>query len=211
MIWRLRIWLPLMVANFWLVTGLPAQNTKSDWHSMFDGKSLAGWKETPFMGQGEVRVEKDAIILGTGLLTGVNWAGQFPTSNYEVRLEAARLEGSDFFAGITFPVGDSYCSWINGGWGGDVVGLSSLDGLDASENETTRSMQFEQGRWYAFRLRVTDKAITAWIDDEQVIKVELAKRVISLREGEIYLSKPFGIASYTTRAGLRDIAYREIR
>ena len=31
-------------------------------------------------------------------------------------LEAARMEGMDFFAGITFPVKESYCPWIVGGW-----------------------------------------------------------------------------------------------
>src|ERR1039458_6583443 len=28
----------------------------------------------------------------------------------------------------------SFLTWINGGWGGSIVGLSSLDGNDASEN-----------------------------------------------------------------------------
>ena len=104
---------------------------------MFDGKSLAGWKETPFTSHGQVRVENGTVTLGTGYLTGINWAGSFPKINYEVRVEAARMKGSDFFAGITFPVGDAFCTWINGGWGGEVVGLSSLEENDASENETT--------------------------------------------------------------------------
>jgi hypothetical protein len=33
------------------------------------------------------------------------------------------MDGSGFFAGITFPVYDSFCSWINGGWGGMVAGF----------------------------------------------------------------------------------------
>lgn len=175
---------------------------------MFDGKSLAGWKETPFTGHGTVSVENGTVILGTGYITGVNWAGSFPKSNYEVRLEAARLQGSDFFAGITFPVGDTFCTWINGGWGGEIIGLSSLEDSDASENETTSRLQFQKGRWYALRLRVTDHDISAWIDDDQVIYVELANRTIGLRFGEIDLSKPFGVASYDTKAALRKIEYR---
>ena len=120
----------------------PAADAKppvGEWQPMFDGKSLSGWKETPFSGRGEVRVENETILLGRGVMTGVTWTKWFPTSNYEIRLEAARLEGCDFFAGITFPVFDTFCSWINGGWNGGVVGLSSLDGYDASENETRSS------------------------------------------------------------------------
>jgi hypothetical protein len=48
--------------------------------------------------------------------------------NYEIKLEAKKVTGNDFFCGMTFPVGDSFCSFIVGGWGGPVVGLSSIDG-----------------------------------------------------------------------------------
>jgi 3-keto-disaccharide hydrolase len=177
---------------------------------MFDGVSLQGWKETPFYGHGKARVVDGSIELGKGVLTGITWTGDFPKANFEIRLEAMRVDGRDFFAGITFPVHDSYCSWINGGWGGVIVGLSSLDSLDASENETSISRNFESGRWYALRLRVTDDRIQAWIDSDQVIDVYIANREIDLRPGEIELSKPFGIASYSTTAKLRNIAYREI-
>ena len=180
------------------------------WKSMFDGVSLKGWKETPFSGHGKVQVSDRAIVLGAGSLTGVTWTGEFPKSNFEVRLEAMKVSGDDFFAGITFPVRDSFCSWINGGWGGMTVGLSSLDNLDASENDTSSSRTFEAGRWYTFRLRVTDDRIRAWIDSEQVIDAEIGKRQVDLRPGEIDLSKPFGIASYWTTAKLRKIEYREI-
>lgn len=178
------------------------------WQPMFDGKSLQGWRETPFSGRGKVRVEDGTIILGSGTLTGITWAGPFPRSNYEIRLEAARLDGSDFFAGITFPVKEAHCSWIIGGWGGRVVGLSSLDGRDASENETTIERNFTRGRWYALRLRVTDSRILGWIDDEQIIDLALSGREISLRPGQIDLSAPFGIAAYSTIGALRSIEYR---
>lgn len=60
--------------------------------------------------------------------------------------------GSDFYCGLTFPVGNSpCCSFIVGGWGGGVVGLSSLDGSDASENETTKYQEFDNKRWYKVR------------------------------------------------------------
>lgn len=175
---------------------------------MFDGQSLKGWKETDFTARGKVRVEKGMIVLGSGFMTGITYTDPFPKSNYEVRIEAARLEGYDFFAGITFPVKNSYCSWINGGWGGTVVGLSSLEDMDASENETSTYMEFERGKWYTLRLRVADDVIEAWIDSDQIIYVPLAGRTVGLRWGEIDKSTPFGIAAYSTAGGLRKIEYR---
>jgi lysophospholipase L1-like esterase len=188
----------------------PRHPDPAPWHSMFDGKTLQGWKDTPFAGGGKARVEDGAIILtpGAGPLTGINFTGDFPKGHYELRLEAARIQGGDFFAGITFPVFPNFVSWINGGWNGTVVGLSSLDGYDASENETSTRHEFEKGRWYKLRLRVTSEGIAAWIDDERVVDFALGSRELGLRAGEIELSKPFGIAAYRTMAGLRKIEYR---
>jgi len=189
----------------------PAADGAAGWRALFDGKSLAGWKETDFLGAGKVTVEKGVITIGSGILTGINWASPsvpFPAAGYELRIEAARIKGSDFFAGITFPVRDSYCTWINGGWGGEVVGLSNIDGADALRNETSFAKKFDLNRWYALRLRVTQNAILAWIDEEAVINVDISKKYISLREGEIDRSIPFGIATYATVAGVRKIEWR---
>jgi len=191
----------------------PAAPAADGWRSLFDGKSLAGWRESDFFGAGKVTIEKGVITIGSGALTGINWATSslpFPTSNYEVHIEAARLSGTDFFAGITFPVRDSFCTWINGGWGGEVVGLSSIDGADASMNETTFTRKFELGRWYSLRLRVTPATISAWIDDELVIEVAMGKKWIALREGDIDKSIPFGIATYSTVAAVRKIEWRRL-
>jgi len=181
---------------------------QSDWKPLFDGESLKGWRETAFTGRGKVTVDGGAIVLGKGVLTGVTWSGEFPKFNYEIRLEAMKVDGHDFFAGLTFPVHDSFCTWINGGWGGMVVGLSSLDDMDASENDTSFRRTFESGRWYALRLRVAEDRIQAWIDGELAIDTYFVTRVIGLRPGEIERSTPMGIASYSTMAKLRKIEYR---
>ena len=199
---------PVRLAVIGFLAGASLASAQPEWKPMFDGKSMEGWRETPFSGKGKVGVTEGAIVLGKGVLTGITWTGSFPKANYEVRLEAMRADGYDFFAGITFPVHDAHCSWINGGWGGMMVGLSSLDSMDASENDTSTSRAFETGRWYALRLRVTDDRIQAWIDDELVIDAYIADREIGLRPGEIELSRPFGIASYSTTAKLRKIEYR---
>jgi hypothetical protein len=197
---------------FCLVVPVRGQDTGGEWQPMFNGKTLDGWKETLFTGHGEVRIDKGEIVLGPGRpMTGVTWSREFPRTNYEVRFEATRLRGNDFFASLTFPVGDSFGTWVTGGWGGDIVGLSSIDEWDASENETRTYFNFENGRWYAFRLLVTPERIQAWINQEPVINVSIAGRRVSLRHGEINLSAPFGFAAYATEGALRKIEYRLLR
>ena len=193
--------------------GLPAAfaappAAPADWTPLFDGKSLKGWKITPFSKHTGVDVKDGMIVIGKGSLTGINLAGQFPHAGYEIRFEAARLDGNDFFAGITFPVNDTYCTWINGGWGGTTVGLSSLDGDDASENDTNTARDFVNGRWYAFHLAVTETRIQCWIDGKVAIDADIAGRRVGLRPGEMDLSTPLGFATYWTVAGLRKIEYR---
>jgi len=181
------------------------------WQSMFDGKTRAGWRETKFAGGGEIQCQDGLIVLNMGdPFTGINWTNSFPKMNYEIALDAMRVAGADFFCGLTVPVGDSFCSLIVGGWGGSLVGISSLDGLDASENETMRYFTFESGRWYRIRLRVTEGKIQAWIDREKVIDVVTTGKRISLRPGDIELSKPVGLASWQTTAALREIKIRQL-
>jgi hypothetical protein len=181
-----------------------------NWRSLFDGKSLENWKVTQFGGQGDVHVEQGNLILERGnSMTGVTYDGPLPRTNYEVELQAKRVEGIDFFCGFTFPVGESFCSFIVGGWAGGVVGLSSIDGRDASENETTRYMSFPTGRWYRIRVRVTDDVIETWIDNESIVYQRIEGRRISTRT-ESDLSQPFGFATWETTAALKDIRIREL-
>ncbi len=186
---------------------------------LFDGKTLAGWMQSDFEGEGAVKVEnpfrdgRGAIVLEQGTtLSGITWTrgGSLPRTNYEVSLEAMRLKGSDFFCCLTFPVGKSACSFVVGGWGGMVVGLSNVDHSDASDNETSQGKEFADGRWYRIRVRVTEEKIEAWIDDEQLVDLGWKGRTISLRPGDIQKSLPLGIASYMTRAAVRDIRLKRL-
>ncbi len=187
-----------------------AKDKEGDWRDLFDGKSLRGWRSTAFGGEGNVYVEHRAMMLDYGSsLTGVTYTGELPRTNYELRLEAKRLGGTDFFCGLTFPVGPSYCTLIVGGWGGAVVGLSSIDGKDASENATQRTMAFEQGKWYPIRVRVTDEAIGVWIEGKQVIDQPLADHTLSLRP-EVELCRPLGICTWDTRAAIRKLQLRRV-
>lgn len=183
----------------------------SEWKDLFDGATLRGWKSTPFGGAGEVEVKEGRVILPMGaMLTGITYTNPVPTVDYEVELEAMKVDGSDFFCGLTVPVRDSHCSLIVGGWGGGIVGISSLGGYDASENDTTKYLGFAKNRWYKIRLRVTAGRIEAWIDADKVVNADIRDRKVSLRAGEIELSAPFGIAAYQTTAAFRTIRLRAV-
>jgi hypothetical protein len=199
-----REWLQVVVA------GMVSAGRQAEWASLFDGTTLGQWEQTSFGGEGPVRVRDGAIVLEMGdPMTGITWTGHALPSAFEIELEASRWAGNDFFCGLTFPVAQSFCSLILGGWGGTTVGLSNLDGRDASENETTREMRFEDRRWYRVRLAVTASHIRAWLDDQSIVEVALSGRRIGIRP-EVDPSRPLGIACYRTRAALRGIRFRRL-
>src|SRR3989304_895918 len=163
--------------------------------SLFDGRTLGKWKVTDFGGQGKVYVKNGSIFLEMGNdLTGVTWTGSLERMNYEITLEAMRVIGSDFFCGLTFPVDSNSCSLILGGWGGEVCGLSNIDYYDASENQTTRIISFENGRWYRVRLKVTPNKIEVWLDDKELVNIVTTGRKIDIRS-EVDLYQPLGIGN----------------
>lgn len=177
---------------------------------LFDGQSLDGWEITNFGPQGPVNISGNEIILGMGDgCTGITWKKAFPRTAYEVTLDAMRVAGNDFFCGMTFPVGKYPCTLIIGGWGGATVGLSNIDGRDASENETTTIRNFDKNRWYHIRLVVTDQFIKSWIDSVKVVDFAVDNKKLSIRP-EVELSRPFGIASWNTTAALKNIRLHRI-
>jgi hypothetical protein len=182
------------------------------WRSLFDGETMKDWKKTNYGGEGDVQVTKGQILMEFGYsMSGVTYTGKaLSKTNYEIRVDAVKLDGNDFFCGMTFPVADSYCSFIVGGWGGAVVGLSSLDGLDASENETTRYMTFDHNKWYRIRVRVEPHQIRCWINRKLVVYQNIEGLTITTRN-EVNLNQPLGFATWETRAALKNIQVRELK
>jgi hypothetical protein len=181
--------------------------------ALFDGKTLGKWKKTAFGGEGEVFVNDEGHLeFGFGaVITGVHWGEAPPgTSNYEISLEAMKLDGNDFFVALTFPVKESHATFVVGGWGGGVVGLSCVDDLNASENETMSIEGFAKDVWHKIRVKVSDDKLQAWIDDDEKVDLDLEDRKISLLPGDIELSVPVGIAAYQTRAQYRNIVWRKL-
>src|SRR5215211_2571320 len=74
-----------------------APATQSTWRDMFDGKSLAGWRQSGYGGEFQASVENGILMLPAGeRLSGItSTRNDLPETNYEVELEARRVEGTD--------------------------------------------------------------------------------------------------------------------
>lgn len=181
--------------------------------SLFDGKTLTGWKSTAYGGEGEVKVDDGALILNFGEpLTGVTFQEpkKLLRTNYELTLDAKRMDGSDFFCCLTFPVREKeHCSLVVGGWGGGLVGISCIDGFDASENDTTSYHEFKDNQWYKIKVQVTDAKLQCWIDKEKVVDCDISKRKLRTRS-EVELAEPLGICSFRTKAAIKNIELKPL-
>ncbi len=149
---------------------LPDGSKPINWINLFNGKDLTGWKETDYAGRGNVKVKNGELHIENGLvITGVTFTNKtiLPKTNYELEYEAKKVNGTDFFGLLTFPVGDSHASLVTGGWGGAVTGISSINSMDASENDTTVYLKFNKNQWYKFRLQVTPDNLSVWMTPKE--------------------------------------------
>ena len=99
-------------------------------------------------------------------------AGEADWSNYTLELEATKTGGDEGFL-VMFGVegSEDYYWWNLGGWGNTVSAVEKASGGGKStlvEHDTV----IETGRTYDLRLEVDGRAITGYIDGEQVFSVE---------------------------------------
>jgi hypothetical protein len=180
--------------------------------TLFNGTSLDNWSKTDYAGKGEIFIDNNqALVLEMGAtLSGIHWTGDdLPVENYEISLQARRTMGSDFFCGLTFPYKDSHATLILGGWGGSLIGISSIDDFDASENETGDAYIFEEKEWYDIRLLVMETKLKVFINGETVIDADVDGKKVAMRVGEIEMSVPLGITTYGTTGEFKNIVLRK--
>jgi hypothetical protein len=216
------IFLPMLLA----VSALAADPAKKDVPKaeepaapkevvLFDGKSLDDWEMVDIGASGAVEMEGGIMIINAGdSVSGAVYkkAASLPVTNYEISLEAKRLDGVDFFCGLTFPVNSAKtcATLVCGGWGGAVTGISSIDNLDASENNTSSFQKFEDDKWYAIRVRVTPEKLGVWVGDKHIIDEEIKGKKIGVRPGPIESYLPLSLTTYATTGAYRNIKLKVI-
>ncbi len=185
------------------------------WISLAPTKEgMGSWKALNFGGEGDSSWKNGTLTIEEGAeLTGVVFSGKnLPEAPYEIEVEARRTSGVDFFCGFTLPVRDTKTcmTFICGGWGGGVVGFSSIDGMDASENETGSYQAFKDKQWYKIRLEIRKESLKAWIDSRELVDVNTKGRKLGLRFGSIEKCAPLGLATWQTTAELRGLRWRKL-
>lgn len=191
-----------------------ADQPKAEAIMLFDGSSLDDWKIVDSGGSGDVTLDTKEKVLRIGQGEGLSGlvyqkAANLDFKRYEVTLEAKREAGVDFFCGLTFPVGDTKtcATFLMGGWGGSVTGISSIDGNDAANNATATYQRYADDRWYQVRLRVTPERLSAWVDDKEVVDIEIKDRKVSVRPGGIESYLPLSLTTYNTAAAIRNVKF----
>ena len=171
--------------------------------ALFNGKDLSGWKLADIWGNGKVEALSNGVVsCGIGKpLTGIAYTNSFPTMSYEVKMEALRKEGGDFFVAMTLPIETNACTVVIGGWGGGLCGISSIDYMDAAENPYSSGVALTNNVWYTLRVRVTPGLLEVFLNDTlYTAKVTFeSSSTFSLRAGsDIDKTLPFGLATYAT-------------
>ncbi len=176
---------------------------------------VSAWQAAGITNEGKVLIKEGEITLHPGQpMTGARFeawrSAALPVTHYTIEYEAMRVEGNDFFGTVTFPVNEAHVSLIVGGWGGTLVGISSIDDMDASENNTRGNGYFENNRWHQVRIEVRDDDLRAWIGGKLFVNVSIKGHQLGLRSGDIERSAPFGFVSYATQARIRGIVVRRL-
>lgn len=179
--------------------------------SLLEGEAVKLWQPAGIPDESHMSVQAGVLTLPAGQpMTGAKWTGwneQLPGTNYAIEYEAMRAEGEDIFGMVTFPVGShqSHATFVLGGWGGTVTGISSIDFKDANENQTRAEQRFENGRWYKVRIEVRPDDLRAWVEGRLVVNATIKGKKVRLRPGFIDHCLPFGFASYGTTGKIRRV------
>ena len=178
---------------------------------LFDGQSLTGWQSNKGSRVGKVEAVEGSMVLGTGEpMTGVTVTRpDLPTFNYRLTYEAKRTEGNDFFAAATFPVGPSFVTLVNGGWGGTVTGLSLINGDSAVENETNHYLKYQNNVWYRFDIEVTTRAVRCLVDGVEVVLFPHEGAQLKTRL-ETRVNQPLGFATYRSTGLIRRVEIKPL-
>lgn len=184
---------------------------------LLESPLLTHWQKSGIPDEGAVQFMAGSLSLAAGLpLTGCKFTAwqslDMPGTDYSIEYEAMRAEGEDIFGMCTFPVSShsAHATFVIGGWGGTLTGVSSIDFKDASENSTRAEQTFSNGAWHHVRIEVRPDDIRAWVNRRPVVNVSIKGRQVGLRPGYIDHCLPFGFATWNTEGRIRAVKVRRL-
>ena len=178
------------------------------WVSLFDGKTLAGWKTVQSAEEdgppGEVRASNGQITLDQApkTWTSLVWQGEFPTTDYELLYEFQHLGGG---ATVTdFPVGQSQ---FRADCQSEAFGVERRK--DGVSSELYSALFSYTDQWQRVQTRVSEGRIQAWLNGRKVADLPAVAALLSA--GAINLKGwPLHFGTCTAAGAVRNVYIRRI-
>lgn len=187
-----------------------AEKVRHDWQSLFDGKTLAGWRASEAPGSFDVR---DGAIVVRGPRSHLYYVGavqRHDFRNFELQLEVMTKPGAN--SGVYF-----HTAWQDEGWpakGYEVqVNNSQSDpkrtgGLYAVEDNYQAPAKDDV--WFTLRIRVEGSRIRTFVDDKPIVdytQPEQPERPADMK-GRVLSSGTFALQAHDPGSEVR---YRNIK
>ncbi len=184
---------------------------------LLDPRFHTYWEKANIPEEGNFSIQNKELTLMPGLpMSGCKFTAWgtlgLPSIHYSIEYEAMRADGDDIFGMCTFPVSShqAHATFVIGGWGGTLTGISSIDFKDASENSTRAEQRFQNGAWHHVRIEVRAEDLRVWVNHKRVVNVSILGRRVSLRPGYIDHCLPFGFATWNTTGKIRHVQIRKL-
>ena len=185
-----------LIALF-VVTCHAAIAAAQDWQPLFNGKDLSDWKP---VGEGDNWIAKDGELRCTGKPGAHRIRTEKEYANFELRLEFKIEENGN--SGVFLRAPEAGAPWVEGlevqlldDYGPKWKNLSpeqftaSIYAVAAPSKRATKPA----GQWRAMRISCVDRQIKVWVNEQQVVDVDLdtqldkAKKVPGIKRKSGYI------------------------
>ena len=157
------------LALLWIMSFAPLAGGEEDWISLFDGRSLEGWRASEDPNTFSV---EGGVLIVHGKRSHLYYEGPVrghAFTDFEFRAEVMTKPGAN--SGIYFHTAYERSGWPRQGYEiqinnthSDWRRTGSLYGV-----KDVRTSPARDHEWFTVRIRVEGKRITAWVNDQQTI------------------------------------------